>query len=343
MFKVNQEEEKNIEVKNKNEGFVDANGVSLDKASAPKIEEKSPDDVDLTAPIEYTSIHMQDIEKERMAFLKIMKKQGIIKWIVAFIAIGLLVFSMLYLMQKIKGLGIGMVCVSVAIIIVYYIVVRQYNNKHMNAYLKVYYGDVNAYVFDDKDFKDVNGDIAGQISNDEFNDSKLYKDVSTLGSRNVVSFKVNKINVKLCDCAAQKNTVKKLEPLFIGKYIIADNKYKNDEPIYVYLNGNSRSLPPNNLDGLPRVMNSKKMVIYTKNKNYESVLNANVRKLIANIITNNILVDCSISIQKGKTYFAMGYDDCLMVLPLNEKLNTIPIDRYKKDIGIVKEIITELN
>lgn len=337
MFKVNQNEE----AKNKNEGFVDANGVSLDKPAAPAKEEKNPDDVDLNTPTELVDEHLKKIEEARLVFLKLTKKENIIKWIVALVSIGLLVFSMLYLLNKIRWLGITMMCVSVAFIIAYYVIVKFFNNKKMEEYLKVYYGNINAYVF--AGYNDVKGDIAGRIANDEFNNALLYKDVSTIGSRNIVSYKINDINLKMCDCAAQKSTVKNLVPLFIGKFLIADNKYTNEEPIYIYLTGNSRALPPNNLDALPKVYNTKKMVIYTKNKNYERTLNANVRRLITSIVTNNILVDCAISIQKGKTYFALGYDDCLMVLPLAEKFNSIPLDRFKKDMEIVKEIVTQLN
>ena len=123
----------------------------------------------------------------------------------------------------------------------------------MDAYLKVYYGETNAAAFSDARFHEVNGNISGKIDNDDFNNSGLYKDVSTIGSRNVVNFKVGGTQVKLCDCAAQKTTQKKLEPLFIGKYLIADNNYQGDEPIYIYLPGNNRALPPNNLDNIPNL------------------------------------------------------------------------------------------
>lgn len=334
------------ENKNKNEGFVDEKGQELVPTPAPSKEEPNPDDVDLKAPFEYTSEHLEEIERGRLDFAKMVKKQNIIKWITATAAIGLLVFTWIFVMGqlKIQWLTFLLTGVSIVIIVAYYVIVKKYNNKKMDAYLKRYYGDMNAFVFGDERFKEVHGDIAGKIDNDEFNDSELYKDVSTIGSRNVVSFKVDgKYDCKICDCAAQKTTMKKLEPLFIGKHLIAKNNYTNDDPIIIYLTGNSRSLPPNNVEQLPKVINTKKMIVYSNNKKYESTLNSKVRNLISNIITNNILVDASIVIKKGQTYFDLGYDDCLMVLPLQTKFNPIPVNRFKKDMIIIADIIAQLN
>ncbi|MCQ2752745.1 MAG: hypothetical protein MJ206_00570 [Bacilli bacterium] len=331
------------ENKDKNAGFVDDKGQPL---TAKKVEEeKNPNDVDLKAPIEYNDEHVKKIEDGRKAFLKIVRKQNIVKWIVAALAIGLLIFSWIYFIQRdfLKWLGFVLTGVCVAIIIAYYFIGKKFNDKKMGIYLKIFYGETNASVFANPKFSEVHGDVAGKIDNDDFNNAKLYKDVSTIGSRNVVKFKVKDANAKICDLAAQKTTLKQLEPLFIGKYLIADNKYTGEDPVFIYLPGNSRSLPPNNFDGVEKVVTTKKLVVYSNAKNYGSVFTNKVRNLVTSLITNNILVDCSISICKGHTYFALGYDDCLMVLPLQDKFNPIPLERFKKDMDIVADIIAELN
>lgn len=339
---------KQQETKNKNEGFVDEKGQALEKQEVKAKEAVNPDDIDLKAEFKYDDNKLQDVETERLKFYKVVRKENIVKWIVAALSIGLLIFSFVYLMQQeaqeIKIVGYCMLAVSILIIVAYYILAKRFNNKKMNVYLKRYYGDVNAYVFGQPCFKDVKGDIEGKIENNEFNNCLLYKNVSTIGSRNIVNFKVNdNIECKMCDCAAQMTTLKKLEPLFIGKYLIAPNTYTGDQQIVIYLTGNSRALPPNNVEHLTKEVNTRKMVIYTENKKYESVVNAKTRQLISELITNNVLVDVSISITKGKTYFCLGYDDCLMVLPLQDKFNPLPVYKFKKDMQIIAEIITNLN
>jgi len=350
MFK--QKEEVNVEQKDKNAGFVDENGNNLStQPVTPKQEEKNPDDVDLTKSVEINDVNLKNIETERQKFFKVVKKQNIIKWVDSLVAIGLLVFSWLYFVGNTKfsngiryGVGFGLTAVAVLMIVGYYVIIKRFNDKKMSEYLKVYYGAMNAYTFGNERFKDVHGDIAAKIDHSDFLDSRAFKDVSSLSSRNVVSFLVDgKIKAKICDCAAQRSTVKKLEPLFIGKYLIADNTYTGNDEIIIQLLGNSRSLPPNNLDVLPKVASNKKQVIYTNYKNYESVVNAKVRQAIAQLVTNNVLVDCFISITKGKTYIGLGYDDCLMIVPLQQKFNPIPLECYKKDMQTVADIIVNLN
>lgn len=339
---------KQQETKNKNEGFVDEKGKALEEQPEKAKEAVNPDDINLKAEFKYDDTKLEDIETGRLAFYKTVKKENIIKWIVAAVSIGLLIFSFAYLIQQeaqgIKITGYCMTAVSILIIVAYYILAKRFNNKKMQVYLKRYYGDINAYVFGQSCFSDVNGDIEGKIENNEFNNCLLYKNVSTIGSRNIVNFKVNnKYECKMCDCAAQMTTLKKLEPLFIGKYLVAPNTYDGDQQIVIYLTGNSRALPPNNVDHITKAVNTRKMIIYTENKNYESVVNAKVRQAVSELITNNVLVDVSISITKGKTYFGLGYDDCLMVLPLQEKFNPLPVYKFKKDMEIIASIITNLN
>ncbi len=339
---------KQQETKNKNEGFVDEKGKALNTQEVKKEEPVNPDDINLKAEFKYEDKSLEDIETGRLAFYKIIKKENIVKWVVSIASIALLLVSFVYMIQQdatpIKVTGYCLIGVSLAIIIAYYFLAKKFNNKKMGVYLKRYYGDINAYVFSQSCFNDVHGNIDGKIENNEFNSSLLYKNVSTIGSRNIVNFKVgNNLECKMCDCAAQMTTMKKLEPLFIGKYLIAPNNYKGDQQIVIYLTGNNRALPPNNVEHMSKVVDTRKMVIYTENKNYESIVNAKVRKAINEIVTNNVLVDFCISITKGKTYFGLGYDDCLMVLPLQEKFNPLPVYKFKKDMAIVADIITNLN
>lgn len=331
--------------KDKNAGFVDAKGQPIEKKEEKPVEEKNPNDVDLNAKFEYQDEHSKKIEASRQVFLKFVKKQNIFKWIVALLAIGILVFSWVFVMQQteLKWLAFVLTAVSVVIIIAYYFIMKHFNNKKMKEYLKVYYAECNANVFGNDAFKDVNGDVEGKIDNDDFNGALLYKDVSQIGSRNIVKFKVGNANCKICDIAAQKTTMKKLEPLFIGKFLIADNTYQGDEPIFIYLPGNSRALPPNNLDNVKKVVDTKKLCVYSNAKNYGSTFTSKIHNLVLGLITNNILVDCSIAITKGHTYVGLGYDDCLMVLPLQEKFNPIPVDRFKADMQIIAKLINELN
>ena len=85
------------------------------------------------------------------------------------------------------------------------------------------------------------------------------------------------------------------------------------------------------------------MVIYSNEEKQPAIINNQFKAAINKIITNNILVDVAISIQKGATYVALGYEDNLMVLPLQDKFNPIPLTQYKKDLVNVLDLVSLLN
>ena len=58
---------------------------------------------------------------------------------------------------------------------------------------------------------------------------------------------------------------------------------------------------------------------------------------------NKELVDLSISLQKGRVFVCMGYDDPLMVLPLQNQFDPKPTEIFKKDVVKVLKLIEEFN
>ena len=64
---------------------------------------------------------------------------------------------------------------------------------------------------------------------------------------------------------------------------------------------------------------------------------------ITDIRTDAILVDVAISIYEGKVYIMMGYDDPLMVLPLQTEFDYKPTESYKKDMARIANLVEVLN
>ena len=98
-----------------------------------------------------------------------------------------------------------------------------------------------------------------------------------------------------------------------------------------------------NLEEVKIVKDDKWMTIYSNNKKWEETLNSKVMKLVNALKPNNELVDISISIQPGTTYIALGYDDPLMVIPLDRPFNQEPVRFYKKDILKACQLAKELD
>ena len=310
-----------------------------------KVEETPVEEVE---PISYSSKYLEEIEEARAAFLKIYRTQNVIKWIVSAICLGLVVFGCIIVPNLIGGMNgtIAMVAIlvgSLAATIVYSVFSRKSIQKKMHAYFDFYYDKVNHFVFEDKAITKIEAQVPGKIQPEAFNDNLLYKDVVDVGSRGLTEIEYNKIPIAVVDAAAQVRVEKRIAPVFVGKYLYAAASYAYDEPLYIYFKGDKRALPPTNIDNVKDVLDDKKMIIRTENKDWKKVINSDVKKILQSIEMNKELVDLSVSLQKGRVFVCMGYDDPLMVLPLQNQFNPKPTEIFKKDVYKVLALIEEFN
>lgn len=334
--------EQNEEIKEENEQTPETSNETPNEEELKN--EYHENDVDLNVEIKYEEENLENIENARKEFYKIFKIENILKWVMGLFVMAVMIVAFIVIMPA-SSLWAFIACgIALAILIAYYIIVKQINTKKLNAYFESYYKSCENFVFDDKEiYSNLSGGVLDRIDVETFNKCDLYKDVVQVGSREHLKFTYqNKLNCSIVDCAAQIKTVKRLQPVFVGKLLTAPNTYEG-ENIIVYIKGNERSLPPTNVEGLRKVLNTKKMVIYSNEEKQPAIINNHFKAAINKIITNNILVDVAISIQKGATYVALGYEDNLMVLPLQDKFNPIPLTQYKKDLVNVLDLISLLN
>lgn len=141
----------------------------------------------------------------------------------------------------------------------------------------------------------------------------------------------------IADCAAQKKGEKALETLFVGKFLKFEEITSKDE-LLVYLKGNKRALPPNTLHGRQLIEDSKSMVIYGSGK-ARSLLTKKVREALAKFDTNKTFIDMALTVNEKGLFLAMGYEDDLMVLPLDKPFNPQPTIQNKEDIEKVLNLV----
>jgi hypothetical protein len=149
--------------------------------------------------------------------------------------------------------------------------------------------------------------------------------------------------MSIVDCAGNVRAEKRVRPVFVGKMLRAKAVYKGEKPILVYLKGNERALPPTNVDNIKNVFEDQKMVIYSDYADWKKVLTGPVMKALEAIKVNKILVDVAISIYEEKVFVMMGYDDPLMILPLQSEFDSKPTEIYKGDITEVVKLVEALN
>ena len=297
---------------------------------------------------QYPHEALKKVEDTRLVFWKSYKLHNTFKLIVMMICLAAIIVAFIVLPNIISnsslqlGLTRGIANLALGGTYGYSLYVRKKFERRMKDYFELYFNCCNEYVYSEKPFSNAELQVPGKITLDEFNESGLYKDVLETGSRGLTKFKYNDLEMSIVDCAGNVKAEKRMRPVFVGKMVRAAAKYDGEYPVYVYIKGNDRALPPTNMEGIETVLENEKMVVYSNYKDWNKVLNGPVMKALEAIKTEKILVDVAFSIGKGKVFAMLGYDDPLMVLPLQQEFDYRPTEIYKQNMGVICKVIEAL-
>lgn len=301
---------------------------------------------------DYPHESLQKIEDDRQAFLRFYKKNNSLKILVTVICLVLIVVTCLVLPNVLDdienvaiktGTTLGGSILAIVVLAVYSFLSRRNTDKKMKEYFKNYYENANNFVFSDKKFEKAELQDPGKITLEQFSDCGLYKDVIEVGSRGFTEFSYNNIPMAVVDCAGNVKGEKRVYPVFVGKYLFASANYIGKDPIIIYLKGNEKALPPTNVDGISKVVEDVKYDIYSNNKDWKKTLTSEILKLITAIKTDKTLIDVAISIREGRIFVMLGYDDPLMILPLQNKFDSKPMEQYKKNLAQACKLVEAVN
>jgi uncharacterized membrane protein (DUF485 family) len=336
---------------------VEAKPVEETKIEQPKVDLYAEKEAEAPAPVvptknkgkeapisyAYEDPDLEAIEASRLSFFKVYKHENLIKWIVTGVILLAILGTWLgvtfsSLKNTTTGTVITLVVVAVAIIAlgVYSVFFRKKMDKAMKSYFNEYYSHNNHYVFGEN-VKDVTGTVDDKLDSVVFNAAGLYKNVAKVGSRDCLHFTYKDKAIVFADAAGQVNGQKSLTTCFVGKFIAVPNANEGAE-IIIYLKGNKRALPPTTLENYEVLEDSKTMVVYGP-KDGKKILTHAVRQALASIDTDATLVDVAIAVRKGMTYIAMGYEDNLMVLPMDKPFNPAPTMELKKNLQQIFALI----
>ena len=300
--------------------------------------------------INYPHPALQKVEDTRLVFWKSYKLHNTFKLLVMMLCLAAIIVAFIVFPNVMKEKAQLQLSLTIIVAILalggtygYSLYVRKKFEKKMKEYFDLYFNSCNEYVYGEKPYSDVALQVPGKITLDEFNESGLYKDVIEAGSRGLTTFKYNDLEMSIVDCAGNIKAEKRMKPCFVGKMVRASAKYDGEYPVYVYLKGNDRALPPTNMEGVESVLDNEKMVVYSNYKDWNKVLTGPVMKALEAVKTDKILVDVAFSIGKGKVFVMLGYDDPLMVLPLQQEFDYKPTEIYKENMGVICKVIEALN
>ncbi len=333
----------NAEAKARAEKKKEEEAVKQEEEEAAEEADNLPDPYPEQASYEYGDLKLNDIEQARLGFYKQYKKLN--AWKVAISVVGLILIVVFWILPNVFKWGGAntmipmMISLGVAAVVliglgVMSFVSRKQNDKNIKSYFTVLYDNLNEYLFSSLPVEAIQGNVDCKVSKEEFVANGMYPGVVSIGSRDNITFTYNKMDCALADCAAQKDAGKAMATVFVGKYLRTANSFEGSEDgLVIYFRGNKRALPPEILPKLNLLEKNKAYALYG-NPADKKFISPKIRSLLKEIHTNKVLVDVAIAIKPGKTYFALGYEDSLMVLPMQKPFNPGPTQEYKQELEL---------
>lgn len=301
-------------------------------------------------PITYNDKPLEAIELERQKFFKTFRVQNTLKWIISLICIAAIVVGCIVVPNVITdndnlktGLMLGICVVALGGTFGYSVYTKRSMNRKMRKYFNFYYKNINEYVLTQEGFSNPVLQEPGKIDIDLFRDTNLYRDIIDVGSRGLTEFEYNGIPMRIVECAGNVKSDKRVRPVFVGKMLHCATKYLGEQSIVIYFKGDEKALPPTNVNELKVIEDNEKYIIYSNSAEAKKVIKPAIKKMLDGIKMNKYLIDLAISMHDGKIYVCFGYDDPLMILPLQNPFDPKPNEQYKKDLAQIIKLVEALN
>lgn len=335
------------------------------KQEAPEGEEKK-DPMDIEADVviedeeeipeeaqqnsEYDDPALSKIEEARALWIKDFKLHSRIRTILSIVVILAMLGGGLLPIILIKNqgmvpvyIGLGVAIAGAVALLIYNTINRRRDQRKIAEYFDQFYGGVNEYVYPYLGVTNYEGGVVDKVSPEEFKAGGAFGQVASIGSRDNVTFEYQGMDCAIADAAAQKDNGKALETIFVGKFLRTSNKVKVcEEGILIYFKGNDRALVPNTLEGRHALEKSKTCIIYGRPED-RNALTQKQKKAIRQIRTDSLLVDVTIVIKNEKTYWYLGYEDDIMVLPSQKPFDPSFVKRYRNQLQTILEAAKLLN
>lgn len=321
-----------------------------------EVVEQAPEEPNEVPPIEeqfsseYDDRRLESIEAARIIWNKAYKKMSRIKFVVSiFILLGILAGWLIpTILIKDQGsmplfIGLGIAVVGIVALFLFGYFQRRHDKGYLQDYFNSYFGAVNDYTLGDLGVANIEGSVDSKITKEEFLEGGAFDDAASVGSRDNIVFNYKGMDCAMAEAAAQKDAGKALQTIFVGKFLRTHNNVEvGKDGLILYFMGNDRSLPPKKLETLHLCENGSKYRVYGASSD-KKILTKKVRDTLAKIRTDKLLVDVTVAIQNGRTYWYLGYEDDIMILPNDKPFDPRYVKKYKEQIEIILEAALALN
>ena len=327
-----------------------------EKAVKAEVVESSPeeDKAKLDASLQVTELNKPEtldsfsekIEANRQDFFKAYNSSKRLSNIMIPV-VGILMAGSLIMFLAVKeqwGKIVGGVIIGATLVgmVVFFFLNRNKLPNKSKEYISDFVTLSDNYVFSDQEYKDARVSIQKRYALSDFLPDRVYKDIVDIASRNIVDFCYKDHNIQVGEAALYKQGAKKHQKaiLFVGKYMSFANDYHFEDRYIINIRGKDDVDLPNDFEDLRILREQNRFVVYGKDgASIEKDLGKKVINDLLSIECHGSLLNVNIVIWAGRTSVYLSYDDSIVAIPLDKKLNSAAYQQLKKNI---KELLSIL-
>lgn len=313
-------------------------------------EEKLADSLDTIELKEGLSLEQfkEKVDADRDVFFKTYSKQRKISNILIPV-VGLLMagsFVLFMAVNEIWGKILGGVIIGVTLVgmIVYYILTKNNLPNKSKDYLRNFAIYSDSYVFDYDGYSNQKLYFKKRYAISDFLPDRVYKDIFDISSRNIVSFDYKEHTISVGEAALYKRAAKKgqRELLFVGKYMTFTNDFHFEDRYIINIKGSKDIDLPNDFEDLVVLQSQNRFSVLGKDgAQIEKDLGKTLVNDLKSIDCTGSLLNVNIVVWAGRTSVYMSYDDSVVTIPLEKKLDAAAYQKLRKDIHNLLEILVK--
>ena len=288
----------------------------------------------------------ESIEKSREDFYTTFSKQRRISNLLIPIVGIIMAASLVMFMavSQIWGKIVGGVLIGVTLVgmVVFFIVTKNKLPRKSQDYLRNFSLTSNNYLVSKNEVSDARLLFKKRFAVADFLPDRVYKDVVDIASRNIVEFKYKDHNITLGEAALYKAGEKRnrKELLFVGRYLSFANDLHFEERYIINIKRKEAVDLPNDFEDLVILKEQNNFAIYGKEgANFTKDLGKDVISNLMSIDCKDSLLNVNIVVWAGHTACYLSYDDSIVAIPLDKKLNPAAYQQLKKNIFDILEIM----
>ena len=276
------------------------------------------------------------IERARLEFSKIIKKNRVISYVLMAVVLAIAVASVIFLGMKGMGwkiAGWSLIGAAVVGMLVFYIATRNNIPHATKQYIAVVNKQMNMRNFMDNQFTEVSTDTKEKIELADPISDAIYSNIQNIASRNVINGKFAGRSFKVADMGLYSGAGKSRASAFVGKYMSYPNDLHFEGRYILVYKGRVPTDLPTDIEDLVVLEESEFFVVYGKDGNkYKSDLGKEFLDQIERVDVTDHLLNLNIVIWSGHSAVYASYDDQIMTLPYQKNYDKQPNEQYAEDL-----------